>query len=145
MLTVVTYPPRRILYINFGGTVSLRLRKSIKLMPGVRINISKSGVSTSIGIPGTGLSYTTRLSSGDKSHEQAALQAPAHEGFSAREIRFAVLLYLVLLGCAFATDSWMFAAFITVCAVAIFLVRRQPKAKQDIAAVIEAGPDCSRS
>lgn len=55
-------------------------RKSFKVLPGVRINIGKKGVSTSIGtrgakvtinskgqtrftagIPGTGLSYTTRL------------------------------------------------------------------------------------
>jgi hypothetical protein len=130
--------------------MSLRFRKSIKIMPGVRINVSKSGISTSIGvkgatvnlkpgrkaratvgIPGTGLSYTTTLSSGDKSHEQGALQVPAREGLSSREIRFAVLLYLVLLGCAFATDSWMFATFITVCAIAIFLARRQPKIQQE--------------
>lgn len=54
----------------------LRFRRSIKLVPGVRINVSKSGISTSIGkpgatinfrrgrvtttvgLPGTGLSYT---------------------------------------------------------------------------------------
>ena len=29
-----------------------RFRKSIKLMPGVRLNLSKTGVSTSIGRPG---------------------------------------------------------------------------------------------
>lgn len=29
-----------------------RFRKSIKLFPGVRINLSKSGVSTSLGVPG---------------------------------------------------------------------------------------------
>jgi hypothetical protein len=62
-----------------GFIMGLRFRKSIKLFPGVRINLSKSGISTSIGkpgatvnlsergargtvgIPGTGLSYSERL------------------------------------------------------------------------------------
>lgn len=57
--------------------MGFRFRKSIKLMPGIRLNISKSGVTTSVGtrgatvnigakrirttvgIPGSGLSYTT--------------------------------------------------------------------------------------
>ncbi|WP_370688602.1 MULTISPECIES: DUF4236 domain-containing protein [Pseudomonas] len=30
--------------------MALRIRKSIKIAPGVRINISKSGVSTSLGV-----------------------------------------------------------------------------------------------
>lgn len=56
--------------------MGFRFRRSIKIAPGVRINLSKTGVSTSIGtrgatvnirgdrvretvgIPGTGLSYT---------------------------------------------------------------------------------------
>lgn len=64
-----------------GFIMGLRFRKSIKLFPGVRINLSKSGISTSIGkpgatvnlsergvrgtvgIPGTGLSYSERLTS----------------------------------------------------------------------------------
>lgn len=63
--------------------MSFRFQKRIKLFPGVRINFSKSGVSTSlgvrgarmtfgrgktrttIGIPGTGLSHTTVESIGD--------------------------------------------------------------------------------
>lgn len=62
--------------------MGFRFRKSIKLFPGVRINLSKSGVSTSIGrpgatvnfsergvrgtvgIPGTGMSYSENLSAG---------------------------------------------------------------------------------
>ena len=60
--------------------MGFRFRKSFKLLPGIRINLSKSGVSTSIGepgatlniskrgtrgtvgIPGTGISYSERLS-----------------------------------------------------------------------------------
>ena len=58
--------------------MGFRFRKSIKVLPGVRVNvgkkgasltvggrgatanISKRGVSTTVGIPGTGLSYTTQ-------------------------------------------------------------------------------------
>src|SRR5437867_9778940 len=59
-----------------GDTMGFRFRRSIKLFPGIRVNLSKSGVSTSIGtrgatvnirgdrvretvgIPGTGVSYS---------------------------------------------------------------------------------------
>ena len=62
--------------------MGLRYRKQIKLLPGVKLNISKSGVSTSvgkpgntvnvsrrgvkstIGLPGTGLSYSQMLTKG---------------------------------------------------------------------------------
>jgi hypothetical protein len=58
-----------------------RFRKSISILPGVKVNLSKTGVSTSVGgkgatlnighgkknvtlgIPGTGLSYRTQASS----------------------------------------------------------------------------------
>jgi hypothetical protein len=61
--------------------MGFRFRRSIKLFPGVRLNVSKSGVSTSIGvpgahvnvgakgtrttvgIPGTGISYSEKISS----------------------------------------------------------------------------------
>ncbi len=60
--------------------MGFRFRKSIKLFPGVRVNLSKSGVSATIGkpgatinvsergtsgtigIPGTGISYSEKLS-----------------------------------------------------------------------------------
>ena len=60
--------------------MGFRLRKTIKLFPGVKLNLSKSGISTSIGvpgatinvskrgtrstvgIPGTGISYSEKLS-----------------------------------------------------------------------------------
>ena len=68
-----------------------RFRKSFKVAPGVRLNIGKKGISTSIGpkgakvnigpngtrftasIPGTGLSYTTRL---DKPIGKSMTQCP---------------------------------------------------------------------
>lgn len=59
--------------------MGFRFRKSIRLLPGVRvnlgnrgivsisigkrgftINLSKKGIHTTVGIPGTGVSYTTR-------------------------------------------------------------------------------------
>ena len=58
--------------------MGLRFRKSLRLVPGLRLNLSKRGASlsvggkgvtanlgsrgvrTTVGIPGTGLSYTTR-------------------------------------------------------------------------------------
>lgn len=64
--------------------MGLKFRKRIKIAPGIYINISKSGVSTSIGgkgatinigkkgtkatlgIPGTGLSYSTKMTDGKR-------------------------------------------------------------------------------
>ena len=69
--------------------MGFRFRKSIKILPGIRLNLSKSGVSASIGrpgatinvsnkgtrgtvgIPGTGISYTERIAPSHK------LTAPA--------------------------------------------------------------------
>jgi len=72
--------------------MGLRFRRTIKLFPGVRLNVSKGGVSASIGVrgahvtigrgrvretvglPGSGLSYTHTSSA----HEQApAARRPA--------------------------------------------------------------------
>jgi hypothetical protein len=67
--------------------MGLRFRRSIKILPGIRLNLSRSGVSTSVGIrgaritvghgkvretvglPGTGLSYTESQSL--KTHQEA--------------------------------------------------------------------------
>jgi hypothetical protein len=69
-------------------------RKSIKIAPGIRINLSKSGISTSLGgkgftyntrgrittsIPGTGIRYTTSLK-GEKSNRRESHGAPANTG-----------------------------------------------------------------
>lgn len=39
--------------------MGFRFRKSVKIAPGVRMNLSKRGVGMSFGIPGTGISYST--------------------------------------------------------------------------------------
>ena len=40
--------------------MGFRFRKSIKLFPGVRVNLSKSGISTSIGKPGATINLSRR-------------------------------------------------------------------------------------
>ena len=75
--------------------MGLRFRRSVRLYPGVRLNFSRSGVSTSIGVrgatvtlgpqgtyanvglPGTGLSYRTRLDSNSHARQPVpAAHAP---------------------------------------------------------------------
>lgn len=71
--------------------MGFRFRKTIKILPGVKINLSKSGISTSIGVrgatvnigkhgtratvglPGTGISHSEKLS--DPTHSAAESQA----------------------------------------------------------------------
>jgi hypothetical protein len=65
--------------------MGFRFRKTINILPGVRLNVSKSGVSTSVGrpgatvnfgrrgtratvgLPGTGVSYSERVEAGSRS------------------------------------------------------------------------------
>lgn len=77
--------------------MGFRFRKSVKIAPGVRVNVSKSGVSTSIGprgakinvssrgtrattsIPGTGISYSQTISSSGSTRRTRRTQAPSSE------------------------------------------------------------------
>ena len=70
--------------------MGFRFRKTIKLFPGVKLNLSKSGITTSIGgpgatiniskrgtrgtvgIPGTGISYSENLSTPTPTHQHSA-------------------------------------------------------------------------
>jgi hypothetical protein len=79
---------------SLGEQMGIRFRKYIKLMPGVRLNLSKSGVSTTVGprglnmnigkrgaylntgIPGTGVFARTKLSE-NSSQVAAGLPPPA--------------------------------------------------------------------
>jgi hypothetical protein len=45
--------------------MGFRFRKTIKLFPGVKLNFSKSGVSTSIGVPGATVNISTRGTRGN--------------------------------------------------------------------------------
>lgn len=85
--------------------MGFRIRKSIKLLPGIRLNLSKTGVSTSIGrrgmtvnvghgkarttvgVPGTGISYSNTTSAqhdafeaGEDNHDDT-MQAPRGTAF----------------------------------------------------------------
>jgi hypothetical protein len=89
--------------------MALRIRKSIKIAPGVKINLSKSGISTSLGvkgatvnlskrgtrvttgIPGTGISSSTLYKSKTKQ------SAPAQPGeYSTAEWVFAWIIGEIL-------------------------------------------------
>ena len=74
--------------------MALRFNKRFKIAPGVKINLSKTGVSTTVGvrgasvnigkkgvhanagIPGTGLSTRTKIAGGGKPSREAERQVP---------------------------------------------------------------------
>lgn len=75
--------------------MGFRFRKSIKILPGVRVNLSKKGVSSvsigprgaklnvgengsrvTVGIPGTGISYSENLSSTNKMNAHESISVP---------------------------------------------------------------------
>lgn len=78
--------------------MGFRFRRSIKLLPGVRLNVSKSGFSTTLGprgatlslgkrgpranlgLPGTGLSYSTALNAGARPPAQGFVSGPPASG-----------------------------------------------------------------
>ena len=96
--------------------MGFRFRKSIKLFPGVRLNLSKSGVSASIGgkgatinlsergargtvgIPGTGISYSEDLAT--PVHTERPEPTPRTGMSTAAAIGwvFVVLCFLVIVG-----------------------------------------------
>ena len=91
--------------------MGFRFRKRIRIAPGIAINISKSGVSTSVGakgatvnigkkgvrmtnsLPGTGLSYTTNLSSSGKSKTKNSLTTFQKV---IRNILFVIIVFIII-------------------------------------------------
>ena len=87
--------------------MSLRYRKSLKLLPGVRVNLSKSGISTTIGpkgasvnigkkgtylntgVPGTGLYDRTKISAPQPRPARSSNAGPA---------LYVVLIMVVVIG-----------------------------------------------
>ena len=82
--------------------MAFRARKSFKVMPGVRMTVSKGGISTSVGVrgarvtrtasgritrtvglPGSGLSHTETISGSRSAPSAPAQAAPAKPGFTA--------------------------------------------------------------
>lgn len=92
--------------------MAFRFQKRIKIAPGLRLNISKTGVSTSIGtngatvnlgkdgaqstvgIPGTGLSYRSKLTSGKTTTAPAASPAKSRRWLAV--IGFAIIAGLAV-------------------------------------------------
>lgn len=70
--------------------MGFRFRKSIKLLPGVRVNLSKSGVSTSIGRPGATVNLrrgkvktTVGLPGSGLSYSNESRERPGQRGYAA--------------------------------------------------------------
>ncbi len=94
--------------------MGFRFQRRVRLLPGVRINLSKSGVSTSIGgrgawltfgrrgtratvgLPGTGLSYTTTARRGRAGAAPAEPAAPEANGNPLRGALWLLLTVLVV-------------------------------------------------
>ena len=91
----------------------LRFRRTIRLFPGVRLNVSKSGVSnsigtrgawftfgkrgtrTTVGLPGTGISYTSTSSARQHEHEQPTASPPSIAGWF---VLVAIVVTVVIVG-----------------------------------------------
>lgn len=90
-----------------------RIRRSIRLAPGIRLNLSKSGVSTSIGprgatvnvggkrgpratvgVPGTGVSFTEQL--GKPEHQPSPGEVPKATGNGWRVLGWIVAIMVVV-------------------------------------------------
>jgi Protein of unknown function (DUF4236) len=99
------------------GAMGFRFYRRLRLFPGVRLNFSKSGVSTSIGgrghwitfggkraptvtlgVPGTGLRYTQQLGNHSHVDPSAAVVPPAAPSRLARIVR--AVLWLTVLAIA---------------------------------------------
>lgn len=88
--------------------MAFRIRKSFKIAPGIRLNVSKSGLSTSIGgkgatvnlskrgakvtnsIPGTGIS-TSKLYGGGKAAKASYSAPSAKPGFGSYLLTFLII------------------------------------------------------
>ena len=95
--------------------VGFRFRRSVKILPGIRLNFSKSGISTSlggrgasinigpkgtrktVGLPGTGLSYSTFSSHGSNANPGTELPPTAKLGASFGQGCGCVAIIVVLL------------------------------------------------
>lgn len=127
--------------------MGFRFRKSFKIMPGVRLNLSKSGLSTSIGgkgvtlnlskrgvrstagIPGTGLSYSTLLASNRRDQGQDDTLEPREDRESSERARsdsassaplvWAIVITL-LLGWLLPSMSWWAYVLIFVLTMGVF-------------------------
>ncbi len=88
--------------------MGFRFRKSFKILPGIKINLSKSGISTSIGVPGA----TVNLR-GDKTTTTVGLPGTGisyretSSGESAQETRSGGMGSLLLVALVIAFVAWI--------------------------------------
>jgi Protein of unknown function (DUF4236) len=101
----------------YHSPTGFRFRRSIRLIPGLRLNLSKSGVSASVGtrgawltfgkrgtratvgIPGTGISYTQTLPRHEQhSEHQGAAQASIQRSASVGEWLALLILLAIAAG-----------------------------------------------
>jgi hypothetical protein len=93
--------------------MSFRFRKSITLLPGLRLNLGKksgslslgipgatlnfgkNGIFTNLGLPGTGLSYRTKIGGETPADDNAPLQGEGRAA-PAKILRFMLLLLVCL-------------------------------------------------
>lgn len=79
--------------------MALRFRKSIKILPGLRLNLSKDGITANVGVkganvsvgkrgtflnlglPGTGVGYRERISQSTNDEVQNLKSPPGRPGF----------------------------------------------------------------
>ncbi len=113
--------------------MGFRFRRTIKVLPGVRLNLSRSGISTSVGvrgahitaghgriretagIPGSGISYTesqsTRQAHGDGTGEALTSGEAVRPSLLGRIVRIVVLGILGAFALAVAL-LWALATFL---------------------------------
>lgn len=103
--------------------MGLRFRKSIRLFPGVRINLSKGGVSASVGrpgatinigrkgvrstvgLPGSGLSYSEMLMDGKGEHVAPVASRTAGGGAGCVLFAIVALLIAAVATCTYKRDA----------------------------------------
>ena len=83
--------------------MGLRFRRSIKLFPGVRVNVSKSGVSTSIGTRGATVNVR-----GDRVRETVGLPGSGVSYSEQQRARGGNGLGVILLFAILAAAFWLF-------------------------------------
>lgn len=114
--------------------MGLRFRKSIKLAPGVKLNISKKSVgisagakgarvsinskgrvTKSVGIPGTGISYVTTSKIGDSDKKQGNTNKVSASNFEKPKISkapiIAILIVIAIFALLFRFPEFMVYAF----------------------------------
>jgi hypothetical protein len=128
--------------------MGFRFRKGVKLAPGVRLNLSKSGTSfsfggrgatvnvrgrrvrTTLGIPGTGLSYVSQKTFGSKARNRVNTHAPDWDQLPVPPMQKtgpgagAILAILVVVCAGLAVllaNGWLGGALTSVAAFAIVI------------------------